>query len=69
LALVSLLPLGSLAAQTLDSLPFEKKVKLAKAGDEDAQVAVGHAYDKGPMPTSTRPRRPSGTAKPLIKET
>ena len=36
-----------LHAQTLDVLPFEKKLKLAKAGDEDAQVAVGKAYEQG----------------------
>ena len=38
---------AGLLAQTLDSLPFDKKLKLAKAGDEDAQVAIGQAYEKG----------------------
>src|SRR6266567_4415080 len=31
---------AGLHAQTLDSLSFDKKLKLAKVGDEDAQVAV-----------------------------
>jgi TPR repeat protein len=32
---------------TLDALPFNKKLQLAKAGDEDAQMAVARAYDSG----------------------
>lgn len=35
------------AAQTLDTLPFSKKLALAKAGDEEAQIAVAMAYEKG----------------------
>ena len=31
----------------LDALPFRKKLQLAKAGDEDAQMAVALAYDIG----------------------
>jgi hypothetical protein len=38
---------GELGAQTLDSLPFAKKLKLAKVGDEEAQMAVAHAYETG----------------------
>src|SRR5438067_625595 len=38
---------AGLHAQTLDSLSFDKKLKLAKVGDEDAQVAVAQAYEKG----------------------
>ncbi len=34
-------------AQTLDTLPFNKKLALAKAGDEEAQVSVGNAYESG----------------------
>lgn len=34
-------------AQTLETLPFNKKLALAKAGDEEAQVAVGNAYESG----------------------
>jgi TPR repeat protein len=37
----------SVHAQTLETLPFDKKLKLAKAGDEDAQVAVARAYEEG----------------------
>jgi uncharacterized protein len=37
----------ALHAQTLEILPFAKKLKLAKAGDEDAQVAVANAYEAG----------------------
>jgi len=32
---------------TLAALPFSKKLQLAKAGDEEAQVAVALAYDSG----------------------
>lgn len=34
-------------AQTLETLPFSKKLALAKAGDEEAQIAVAQAYEKG----------------------
>ena len=32
---------------TLKALPFKKKLQLAKAGDEDAQLAVAAAYESG----------------------
>ncbi len=32
---------------TLQALPFSKKLQLAKAGDEEAQLAVARAYDTG----------------------
>ena len=35
------------AAETLNELPFSKKLKLAKVGDEDAQMAVANAYELG----------------------
>jgi len=49
LAAVSFAVLMSLSAvaQTLDSLPFNKKLALAKAGDEEAQMAVADAYGSG----------------------
>ena len=34
-------------AQTLDTLPFNKKLALAKAGDEEAQIAVAPALRDG----------------------
>ncbi|HLF21058.1 MAG TPA: tetratricopeptide repeat protein [Aestuariivirga sp.] len=34
-------------AQSLDQLPFAKKLKLAKVGDEEAQIAVAMAYETG----------------------
>lgn len=34
-------------AQSLDQLSFAKKLKLAKVGDEEAQVAVALAYETG----------------------
>jgi hypothetical protein len=34
-------------AGALDKLPFSKKLKLAKVGDEEAQLSVGLAYDTG----------------------
>ena len=37
----------SVAAQTLETLPFNKKLALAKAGDEEAQIAVANAYVSG----------------------
>ncbi len=43
---------GGALAQTLDELPFAKKLKLAQVGDEDAQMAVALAYENG---TDTRP--------------
>lgn len=49
LAGLSILALTSVSAvaQTLDTLPFKKKLALAKAGDEEAQVAVASAYETG----------------------
>ena len=48
LALV-LLPAGSAFAvdQQLADLPFSKKLKLAKAGDNEAKMAVAEAYETG----------------------
>jgi TPR repeat protein len=46
LGIVALTTLGA-AAQTLDTLPFKKKLALAKAGDEEAQFAVGEALANG----------------------
>jgi uncharacterized protein len=41
-------PLPVLAqAESLDALPFAKKAKLAKAGDNDARFAVAEALEKG----------------------
>ena len=34
-------------AQALEELSFSKKLKLAKVGDEDAQLAVARAYEVG----------------------
>lgn len=38
---------GPALAQGFEELPFDKKLKLAKVGDEEAQVAVAEAYEKG----------------------
>ncbi|MGQ0484834.1 MAG: tetratricopeptide repeat protein [Hyphomicrobiales bacterium] len=38
---------GAGLAQSLDQLSFAKKLKLAKVGDEEAQVAVALAYETG----------------------
>ncbi|MGE0239827.1 MAG: tetratricopeptide repeat protein [Parvibaculaceae bacterium] len=46
LSVVALASVGA-DAQTLDTLPFKKKLALAKAGDEEAQVAVAAAYAAG----------------------
>ena len=35
------------AAETLEELPFAKKLDLANVGDEDAQMAVASAYEQG----------------------
>ena len=37
----------ALAQSTLDTLTFEKKEKLAKAGDDEAQFAIARAYEEG----------------------
>jgi hypothetical protein len=34
-------------SETLQALPFAKKAKLAKAGDNDARFAVAEALEKG----------------------
>jgi len=34
-------------SQALEKLPFEKRLKLASVGDEDAQLSVGVAYETG----------------------
>ena len=48
LFVVLLLSGTSLAvAETLSELPFSKKLKLAKVGDEEAQMAVASAYEQG----------------------
>jgi TPR repeat protein len=46
LAIASLAPDVSLA-QSLEELSFPKKLKLAKVGDEDAQMAVARHYELG----------------------
>src|SRR5918995_6745271 len=38
---------GAAAQSTLESLPFDKKLKLARAGDDEAQRAVGNAFELG----------------------
>ncbi len=40
----------------LEQLPFAKKLKLAKAGDPDAKMAVGQAYEKGDGVASSEAR-------------
>jgi TPR repeat protein len=55
LAILALMPVAPAAlaqaqeqaAPSLDSLPFDKKLKLAKVGDEDAQMQVAMAYETG----------------------
>jgi TPR repeat protein len=37
----------SAAAQTLDTLPYKKKLALAKAGDEEAQFAIAEDFANG----------------------
>ncbi len=46
-AVLALAMAGAGLAQSLDQVPFAKKLKLAKVGDEDAQVAVAMAYETG----------------------
>ena len=46
LSCLSLAPV-EVAAQALDDLSFSKKLKLARVGDEDAQLAVARAYEVG----------------------
>jgi TPR repeat protein len=47
LALLPLFGLMAFGQSALDDLPLEKKLTLAKAGDEEAQIAVAQAYEKG----------------------
>lgn len=42
---LALVPAAS--AQTINDVPFDKQLKLAKVGDEEAQLAVGLAYESG----------------------
>ena len=52
LFLVSTLAGASFAvAQTLEEIPFDKRLKLAEVGDEEAQMAVATAYEQGVKPT------------------
>jgi len=37
----------AVAQSTLDTLSFDKKEKLAKAGDDEAQFAIARAYEEG----------------------
>lgn len=45
-ALMMSAPLAAIG-QTLDDLPFDKKLTLAKVGDEDAQISVAEDYESG----------------------
>ncbi|MCB1431917.1 MAG: sel1 repeat family protein, partial [Alphaproteobacteria bacterium] len=47
LAVSILLCAGPALAQSLQDLPFDKQLKLAKVGDVDAQYVVGLAYETG----------------------
>jgi uncharacterized protein len=38
---------GAVYAQAVDALSFDRKLRLAKAGDEDAQIAIARAYESG----------------------
>jgi TPR repeat protein len=40
--------------QTLEKIPFEKRLKLASVGDEDAQLSVGVAYETGDKAKSSK---------------
>jgi hypothetical protein len=46
-AVMGLILTAPALGQSLQELPFAKKVKLAKVGDEDAQLAVAEAYEAG----------------------
>ena len=39
------------AAQTLEELPFSKKLDLAQVGDEEAQMAVASTFENGSKET------------------
>jgi TPR repeat protein len=47
LALLPIFSLMALGQSALDDLSLEKKLTLAKAGDEEAQIAVAQAYEQG----------------------
>ena len=47
LILATIAAAGPALSQAFEELPFDKKLKLAKVGDEEAQVAVAEAYEKG----------------------
>jgi uncharacterized protein len=47
LALLPMFSLTAIGQSALDGLPLEKKLTLAKAGDEEAQIAVAQAYQQG----------------------
>lgn len=47
IGLAAILGAGTAIAQTFEQLPFDKKLKLAKVGDEEAQVAVAETYERG----------------------
>ena len=37
-------------AHRLEEIPFDKRLKLAEVGDEEAQMAVASAYEQGTKP-------------------
>jgi TPR repeat protein len=47
LSIALLLAAASAHAQSLDTLPLDQKLRLAKAGDEEAQIAIARAYESG----------------------
>ena len=44
---LALVLMAASPASVLDGLPFTKKLKLAKVGDDEAQYAVGFSYETG----------------------
>jgi TPR repeat protein len=46
-AALTLCTSSTLAAQTIETLPFAKRLKLAKVGDEEAQMSVAAAFETG----------------------
>ena len=47
LTIALLLGVSSTHAQSLDALSLDQKFRLAKAGDEEAQIAIARAYESG----------------------
>ena len=47
LTIAVLLGVASAHAQSLDTLSLDQKLRLAKAGDQDAQIAIAQAYESG----------------------